>query len=122
MTGIHGWTQLDFCAFIACGNIIESGVNFSLSKLYKNNKGSDRDKLLRCPRNYSRSLTLYRLERTSLDTVLNVLSPVPSDLCATLCEKIVIRGLVIHCTVYSEVQVFMSVILFYLKLTPVRTI
>ena len=57
MTGIHGWTQLDFCAFIVCGNIIESGMNLSLGKLCKNDKGSDRDKLLRCPPNYSRSLT-----------------------------------------------------------------
>jgi hypothetical protein len=30
MTGIHGWTQLDFCAFIVYGNIIESGVNLFL--------------------------------------------------------------------------------------------
>jgi len=35
MTGIRGWTQLDFCAFIIFGNIIESGVNLYLDKLFK---------------------------------------------------------------------------------------
>jgi hypothetical protein len=35
MTGIRSWTQLDFCAFIVCGNIIEPGVNFSLRKLFE---------------------------------------------------------------------------------------
>jgi len=51
-----------------------------------------------------------------------MLSPVSSDLCATLCEKIIIEGLDTHCIVYSEVQVIMPVILIYLKLKPVRTI
>ena len=45
MTGTHGCTELDFCAFIVCGNIIESGVNLSLDKLFKNVKGSDSDKI-----------------------------------------------------------------------------
>jgi len=53
---------------------------------------------------------------------VNMLSPVSSDLCATLCEKIIIEGLDTHCIVYSEVQVIMPVILIYLKLKPVRTI
>jgi hypothetical protein len=35
MTGIHGWTQLDFCAFIISGDIIESGVNLYLDKLFQ---------------------------------------------------------------------------------------
>jgi len=122
MTGIQGWTQLNFCAFMVCVNIIESGVNLSLDKWFKNDQGSDSDKLLRCPRKYIRSLTLYRPERTSLDTVLNMLFPVSSEICATLCEKIIIGGLDIQCVLYSEVQVIMPVILIYLKLIPVRTI
>jgi len=58
MTGIHGWAQLNFCAFTICGNTIEYVVNLSFDKLFKNDKGNDSDKLLRCSPNYKRSLTI----------------------------------------------------------------